>query len=275
MGMGNQVILIEDFLNKQEIDYIKNFIIEKEDEILNFKTGFEDKQRWKKHLKENYADGLKGTRGLKLHKPNFEELYEEGASGPPGTHSVGKNITSKVWTYNIFDYKEIYDILAPKYIETLTPEFFKKFDLHKYQYDEMWIRGWGNLWRRDIGIMPHQHYGQSIHAYDDIRFTRFLISHIFLSGPEELGTHYLFGNQTTPVTKSHEYISKRYDESDYYHNGKPGQIAFTTSDVTHWVNRNESDIPRISIAGDIRVNYSNYNWYQDDVSSLYLWKELK
>ncbi len=231
------VILIENFLTKDECKYIEDFLYRKEDEILSLNS-----------------------------------ISEEPDGPPTVTNSNYKNITTKVWTYNIFDYKEIYNILAPKYKKILTNDLFSKFNLHKHSTDEIWIRGWGNIWRKELFIGPHKHAGQGVEAYDKIRNTRFLVTHIFLSGPEHLGTHYLInGDQTF-----YNIDGKKAYVSDYYHSGKAGQLAITTSDIKHWVNKNETDIPRISLAADIRIDCSNYDVYNDPngVTALYLWREI-
>jgi len=119
--------------------------------------------------------------------------------------------------YKIFNwlYTDIGDLLIPK-----LKMIFSQLNL-KYPIA---IQCWVNTFRKGEGIKKHMHLPYP--GYKDEKLTS---GHIFISGPEDIGTWY---------------------EDEKMDNGV-GELTLFTSDIFHYVPENTTDEVRITIAIDI------------------------
>jgi len=117
-----------------------------------------------------------------------------------------------------YDCTVVSDILVPK-LRKLCKELELKFPVS--------VQCWGNTFKKGEGIKEHQHsYGGT-----DV----FMCANIFISGPKDIGVWY--------KDKETDQLEKII--------GEPGDMTLFFEDHRHWVDTNETDEVRISLAFNI------------------------
>ena len=108
------------------------------------------------------------------------------------------------------------------YMEPMRSILVPKF---KELFGKCTVNCWANIFRRGEGIAPHQH--QPEHLTDNVSQT--FAANIFLSGP--------------PISTSFDI--------DVPENHFPGTFTYFNSNVKHWVEPNNTDELRVTIAFNI------------------------
>lgn len=145
-------------------------------------------------------------------------------------------LTNRLFSYNLFDYVEEYPVLIE----------FKKFIYESYvEYcnsigapvETVYANCWANVIRNNgRTISAHEHSGAHIKA------------------PHNYA--YVSGNICVNAMNTNTYYSNPYlPKQAIPIKNIPGELVLFPSWVTHWVDQNLSDTPRISIAFDIVTEY--------------------
>jgi hypothetical protein len=148
-------------------------------------------------------------------------------------------LTNRLYSYNLLDYSDEYPVLVE----------FKKFIYNSYveyckimgaQVQRVYANCWANIIRNDgRTISPHTHSDAHINA--------------------PLEYSYVSGNICINAVDTKTYYANPFlPKQSYAIKNVPGELILFPSWALHWVDKNESSIPRISIAFDI-VTEEVYN----------------
>ena len=131
------------------------------------------------------------------------------------------SLTGRYHVYNFFNSK-IGNLLLKRIIP-----FLRKNNINPPAS----IQCWANVFRKGEGISKHIH-----EAKENSVSTNFPVANIFLKGDNKIGTTYIINGREKNIPN------------------EVGQIVLFTSDVEHYVSKNKTSDPRISMALDIHPN---------------------
>ena len=163
---------------------------------------------------------------------NEEYVKSLGPDVYPGTSP--NSLSGRHTIFNWLN-TDIGDILIPK-LENIFDELGLKYPIS--------VNCWANTFRQGEGIKPHFH---SLKDY-------ILCSHIFISGPTNIGTR---------------YFEDGPDNKDNKMENVPGEIILFTPDLWHSVDNNITDEVRITMAMDIFPGQ-----YKEDTKRYYVMEEI-
>ena len=167
-----------------------------------------------------------------LKSEDKKEIYFDGCTG------LGKNsTTSRSWLYNIFDWN------TP---ETNSLKLFVREKIEDYNHklgnltpEKLYVQCWYNVLRYGQKIKPH------LHCVDE---NAYLSAH-FTIQCDDTSTMYM-----NPVNQLNDpYIIEEKN--------KPGNFTIFPEYIPHFTTKHLSDIPRITMAMDIRtIKPDGNNW---------------
>ena len=167
-----------------------------------------------------------------LKSEDKKEIYFDGCTG------LGKNsTTSRSWLYNIFDWN------TP---ETNSLKLFVREKIEDYNHklgnltpEKLYVQCWYNVLRYGQKIKPH------LHCVDE---NAYLSAH-FTIQCDDTSTMYM-----NPVNQLNDpYIIEEKN--------KPGNLTIFPEYIPHFTTKHLSDIPRITMAMDIRtIKPDGNNW---------------
>jgi hypothetical protein len=136
----------------------------------------------------------------------------------PSMYNNGDSLTGRFYIYNFLN-SDIGPLLKKKILP-----FLEENNINKPAS----IQCWANVFRKGENIQKH------IHGNED--GLQFYVANIFLKGDEKIGTTY--------ILEGAEKIIEN----------KVGEIVLFNSHIPHYVRKNSSSRPRISMALDIHQN---------------------
>jgi len=136
----------------------------------------------------------------------------------PSMYNNGDSLTGRFYIYNFFN-SDIGHLLKKKILP-----FLEENNINKPAS----IQCWANVFRKGENIPRH------IHGDED--GLKFHVANIFFKGDEKIGTTYI-------LNKDEKVIENR-----------SGEIVLFNSHIPHYVRKNNSSRPRISMALDIHQN---------------------